>query len=40
MTEAQAHGYSSESTHRELSDENQQDRVYFFNFVSLCFGQK
>ena len=30
MTETLAHGYSSESTQHELSNEYQHDRVYMF----------
>ena len=36
MTETLAHGYSFESTLRELSNEYQQDRVYMI-FKNLCF---
>ena len=35
MTETLAHGYSSESTQRELSNEYQYDRVYMV-FQDLC----
>ena len=35
MTEAIAHGYSSESTQRELSNEYQHDRVEMV-FKNLC----
>ena len=35
MTETLAHGYSSESTHRELSNEYQYDLVNMF-FKNLC----
>ena len=37
-----ANGYSSESTQRELSSENQHDQVQmiFQIFASLYFGQK
>ena len=42
MTETLARGYSSESTHWELSNENQHDRVRWFLkiFTSLCLGRK
>ena len=35
MTETLTHGYSSESTQQELSNEYQQDRVQMF-FKNLC----
>ena len=35
MTETLAHGYSSESTQRDLSNEYQHDRVWMF-FINLC----
>ena len=35
MTETLAHGYTSESTQRELSNEYQHDRVTMF-FKNLC----
>ena len=35
MTETLAHGYSSERTQSELSNEYQHDRVYIF-FKNLC----
>ena len=35
MTETLAHGYSSESTQRELSIEYQHDRIYMI-FKNLC----
>ena len=35
MTETLEHGYSSESTRRELSDEYQDDRIQMF-FKNLC----
>ena len=35
MTETLAHGYSSESTERELSNEYQHDRVWVF-FKKMC----
>ena len=38
MTETLAHGYSSDSSQQELSNEYQYDRVrtYFHNFLLLC----
>ena len=35
ITETLAHGYSSESTQWELSDKNQDDRVYM-DYKNLC----
>ena len=42
MTKTLAHGYSSESSQRELSNEYQHDRDKLFSkiFASSCFGRK
>ena len=42
MTETLVHGYSSESTQREQSNEYQHDRVRWFSncFASLCLRMK
>ena len=42
MTETLAHGYSSESTQRELSNEDNMTRFRggLKLFAPLCFGQK